>query len=240
MFYYYYPIGSLNLILIAAAVIPALFLMVRIYRADHLEKESTGLLSSLVVAGILSSLIALVEERVLSYLLANFLNYHQLAYKIILYFVVVALSEETSKYFMLFRRTWNHPEFNCIFDGVVYAVFVSLGFALWENISYVLNYGLYTAIARALTAIPGHACFGVFMGVFYSAAKRYERYGDYNSMSVCRFMAILVPVLIHGAYDFIATMETDGFNYIFIIFIILLFVFTNIMLKRVVRNDQFM
>ena len=64
MFYYYYPIGTFNIVLIAAAIIPALFLMIRIYKIDHLEKESGPLLRKLVVAGILSSLIALVEERV--------------------------------------------------------------------------------------------------------------------------------------------------------------------------------
>ncbi|MBR3266127.1 MAG: PrsW family intramembrane metalloprotease [Erysipelotrichaceae bacterium] len=240
MFYYYYPIGTFNIVLIAAAIIPALFLMIRIYKIDHLEKESGPLLRKLVVAGILSSLIALVEERVLSYLLANFVSYGSLAYNVILYFVVVAVSEESSKYLMLFRNSWNTPEFNCVFDGVVYAVFVSLGFALWENISYVLNYGIYSAFARALTAIPGHACFGVFMGVFYSAAKKYERYGDISSMSICRFMAILVPVLLHGSYDFIATMETDGFNYVFIIFVAILFIASNLVVKRVVSNDHYM
>ena len=240
MFYYYYPIGTFNIVLITAAIIPALFLMVRIYKIDHLEKESGPLLRKLVVAGILSSLIALVEERVLSYLLANFVSYDSLAYNVILYFVVVAVSEESSKYLMLFRNSWNTPEFNCVFDGVVYAVFVSLGFALWENISYVLNYGIYAAFARALTAIPGHACFGVFMGVFYSAAKKYERYGDISSMSICRFMAILVPVLLHGSYDFIATMETDGFNYVFIIFVAILFIASNLVVKRVVSNDHYM
>jgi RsiW-degrading membrane proteinase PrsW (M82 family) len=240
MFYYYYPIGTFNIVLIAAAIIPALFLTARIYKIDHLEKESGPLLRKLVVAGILSSLIALVEERVLSYLLANFVSYDSLAYNVILYFVVVAVSEESSKYLMLFRNSWNTPEFNCVFDGVVYAVFVSLGFALWENISYVLNYGIYAAFARALTAIPGHACFGVFMGVFYSAAKKYERYGDISSMSICRFMAILVPVLLHGSYDFIATMETDGFNYVFIIFVAILFIASNLVVKRVVSNDHYM
>ena len=89
-----------------------------------------------------------------------------------MYFGVVAFSEEGAKYFLLKRRTWNSAAFNCQFDGVVYAVFVSLGFALWENISYVLMYGLSTALVRAVTAVPGHACFGVFMGVWYGLAKR--------------------------------------------------------------------
>ena len=65
-----------------------------------------------------------------------------------MYFVVVAISEEGFKYVLLKKRTWKSREFNCEFDGVVYAVFVSLGFALWENIFYVLSYGFATAVAR--------------------------------------------------------------------------------------------
>ncbi len=240
MFYYFYPIGSLNIVLILAAVIPAIYMMIRVYRADRLEKESPGLLRKLVVVGILSSLIALVEERIFSYLLGLVLPYDSLLYNILLYFVVVAVSEESSKYIMLKKHTWYSPEFNCIFDGVLYAVFVSLGFALWENISYVLNYGLYAAFARALTAIPGHTCFGVYMGLFYSAAKKYERIGDTKGLGVCKIMALLVPVLLHGAYDFIATMETYDFNYIFIIYVAILFILTNILIRKVIKNDSYM
>ena len=173
MFYYLLePIMTYNFILIIAAVVPAIFLMVKVYKSDRLEKESAHLLWTLVKAGILSALLALVEERVFSYILGSFLEADTLAYNIILYFVIVAGAEESSKYIFLKRNTWKNPEFNSQYDGVVYAVFVSLGFALWENISYVLSYGFATAIVRALTAIPGHACFGVFMGVFYGIAKK--------------------------------------------------------------------
>ena len=48
--------------------------------------------------------------------------------------------------FMVFA--WRDPNFNYRFDGIVYAVFVSLGFAAFENISYVVGYGLTTAVAR--------------------------------------------------------------------------------------------
>ena len=141
MFYYLVdPQLTCNLLLIAAAVIPAIFLMVKVYQSDRLEKESRKLLWQLVKAGVFSSLIAIVEERILSYLLDEAVSQSSAAYDVLLYFVVVAVSEESSKYWMLKRHTWRSPEFNCMFDGVVYAVFVSLGFALWENISYVLTY----------------------------------------------------------------------------------------------------
>lgn len=65
MFYFLLePIMMYNWILILAAVIPAVFLMVKVYRSDRIEKESGYLLRKLVVAGIISTLLALVEEKV--------------------------------------------------------------------------------------------------------------------------------------------------------------------------------
>lgn len=159
------------------------------------------------MAGIFSTLLALVEERFGEWLLSCFVERNTLTYQIILYFGIVAFAEESSKYILLKRKTWNNYEFNCQYDGVVYAVFVSLGFALWENINYVLSYGFSTAIVRALTAIPGHACFGVFMGIFYGLAKKYYNYGHPLASKMMRVFCVIVPALLHGAYDFIASME---------------------------------
>lgn len=78
----------------------------------------------------------------------------------------------------LHARTWRNPNFNYRFDGIVYAVFVSLGFAAFENIQYVLHYGLSVALPRAIFAVPGHMSFAVFMGLFYGRAKLYEAWGD--------------------------------------------------------------
>ena len=209
-----------NPILIAAAVIPAIVLLRFVYKEDRLDKESPGLLLSLVIFGIL-------------------LPQSSTAYNVLLYFIVVALSEEGFKYLLLKKRTWYSGEFNCQFDGIVYAVFVALGFALWENISYVLMYGLGTAAVRAVTAVPGHACFGVFMGAFYGLAKRYDNFGDEYRSRRCRRLAVLVPVLLHGTYDFIATYEYDGYAWIFVAFVVLLFAAAYRMIKKPSRDDRF-
>ena len=196
MFFFY-----TNPILIAAAVIPAIFLLVHVYRADKLEKEPAPLLISLVLYGIAATFIALILERLGSALLGQFFPEDSVPYNVIMYFGVVAFSEEGAKYFLLKRRTWNSAAFNCQFDGVVYAVFVALGFALWENISYVLMYGLSTALVRAVTAVPGHACFGVFMGVWYGLAKRLHGQGRGSASKLCRVLALLLPAFLHGCYD---------------------------------------
>ena len=208
-----------RLILIVAAVVPAVYLLIRVYRADRLEKEPAGLLISLVVLGIASTALAGIAEEFGEELLLELFPEEGLAFNILLYFVVVAVSEEGFKYLLLMIRTWKSPQFNCQFDGVVYAVFVSLGFALWENISYVLYYGFGTAVARAITAVPGHACFGVFMGVWYGVAKRYDLAGFAEESRRARRMSLMIPILLHGAYDFIATMESELMGIVFLAFV---------------------
>lgn len=240
MFYFLLePILMYNWILIIAAVTPAIFLMIKVYKADRIEKESGALLRSLVVAGIIATIIALIEERIGQFILSLLVPAYSELYNIILYFVIVAFAEETSKYIMMKRKTWNNYEFNCQYDGVVYAVFVSLGFALWENINYVLSYGFSTAIVRAVTAIPGHACFGVFMGVFYGIAKKYDNFGHALLSKIFRVFAVLVPALLHGAYDYIASAQNMQNGWYFVGFVIVLFAISFALVNRMSHNDRY-
>ncbi len=228
-----------NPILIAAAVIPAVFLLVHVYRADKLEKEPAPLLISLVLYGIAATFIALLLERFGSWLLGRYFPENSTPYNVLMYFVVVAFSEEGAKYFLLKRRTWRSAAFNCQFDGVVYAVFVALGFALWENISYVLLYGLSTALVRAVTAVPGHACFGVFMGVWYGLSKRLHGQGKDGASKLCRVLALLLPAFLHGCYDYIATIESVHYGWLFAAFVAILFMIAFILVKRQSRRDRY-
>ena len=226
-------------ILIAAAVIPAIILLIRVERADRLEKESRGLLASLVLFGIASTAIASLLERIGMGILDSVFEYESTLYNILLYFGVVAFAEEGAKYVLLKRRTWRNPEFNCQFDGVVYGVFVSLGFALWENIEYVALFGLGTAAIRAVTAVPGHACFGVFMGAWYGMAKRREGAGDLAGAKRMRTRALLIPALLNGFYDFAASSESDSMNLVFFGFVIIMFITAYRLVKHVSANDTY-
>ncbi len=240
MFYFLLaPVIVFSRILIIAAIVPATILMAKVYKSDRLEKESPQLLSSLVVAGVLSTLIALVAEKIGSVILGALCEENLMIYNIILYFGIVAFAEESSKYIMMKRKTWNNREFNCQYDGVVYAVFVSLGFALWENISYVLNFGLTTAIVRAVTAIPGHACFGVFMGVFYGLSRGYAIIGKKRLSKMFRVLSVIIPAFIHGAYDYIATLGQKGSGLMFVGFIGLLFSVSFVLINKMSGNDKY-
>ena len=228
-----------NTILIAAAVIPAVFLLVMVYKMDHLDREPMRLLLGLVVMGIVSAGLSMITERAGMWILEKIFRYPTRLYFLLSYFVVVACSEEGFKYLLMKRRTWNSEAFNCQFDGIVYAVFVSLGFALWENIGYVLMYGFTTALLRAVTAIPGHACFGVFMGAWYGVAKKYDNIGYPARSSFFRKLAVLVPVLLHGAYDYIAAVEMQNNALYFIVFILIIFACAFFMVRKVSTKDHY-
>ncbi len=222
-----------------AAVIPALVLLKYVYDHDHLEKEPPQMLIRLVFLGVISTLIAIAGEWLGGTILGGLFPEDSLVYRVLMFFIVVGGSEEGAKYLVLRRRTWNDPSFNCIYDGIVYAVFVSLGFALWENIQYVFSFGLGTALIRAITAIPGHACFGVLMGFFYGLARKFENYGDAGDALTYRIRAVLVPMFIHGLYDFVATTGTAIGAIVFYAFIALLFFTCFRIIKQVSASDHY-
>ena len=127
----------MNLLMLAAAVAPAAWLMKKVYDLDTIEKEPTNLLLRLLLLGVLSTVPAIFLEWVVGSVLKAALDGTGIIFAFAQSFLGVALIEEGCKYFFLRWGAWKRPEFNCRFDGVVYAVFVSLGFALLENINYV-------------------------------------------------------------------------------------------------------
>ncbi|MBR0228379.1 MAG: PrsW family intramembrane metalloprotease [Clostridia bacterium] len=241
MYYTYRPaVYQPNIILIAAAVIPAVLLLIYVYKADRLEKEPASLLGVLLLQGIISTALAAYAERIGGRALNAVFAEESLPYQLLFNFLVVGLAEEGFKFLLLKWRTWRSPHFNCQFDGVVYAVFVSLGFALWENIDYVVMYGFGTALLRAVTAIPGHACFGVFMGAWYGLAKSHERHGHQQYAQICLRLSLICPVALHGVYDLIASSDREGTLTVFIAFIAVMFLAAYFTVKNMSRRDRFM
>ena len=226
-----------NALLIISAIVPAILLLVYVYRQDRLEKESWKLIGKLVLFGAVSTLAAQLLETAGIALLPYITQAGSDMYYLLLFFIVVGLVEEGCKYFVLRWKTWKNPEFNCRFDGVVYACAVSLGFALWENIAYVISYGFGTALVRAVTAVPGHACFGVFMGAFYGTAGAYANEGNERAAAWCRILCFVVPAILHGIYDYIAGREEGVL--IFILFVVLMFFAAARTVKKMSVADRF-
>ena len=84
-------------------------------------------------------------------------------------------------------------------DGIVYAVMVGLGFALVENIMYVLGnpeQSFDIAVLRMFTAIPLHAICGVILGYYIGLAKFSK-----NPFKLM-FIGLLFATIIHCMYNY--------------------------------------
>lgn len=199
----------MNLILLAAA--PVAIILMYVYIRDKYEKEPLGLLLKTLLAGALTTIPIMLVGSWLANFNVYFSGLQLAAYDA---FFVAAVNEEFFKFAALVYLIWRHKEFNEKFDGIVYAVFVSLGFALVENIMYVFQYGQEVAYTRAITAVPVHAIFGVTMGYYFSMAKFFEKRRTINFIT-----ALLMPVLLHGIYDFILMSQHEMYLLIFIPFL---------------------
>ena len=130
-------------ILLIAALLPPVILLFFVWKQDAIEKEPFGLLAKLFFFGCLTTFAAMILELIGERILVGIFggSYNSLIGQLLMYFIVVAWSEEGVKRFALRRTTWNHPAFDYRFDAIVYAVSVSLGFAALENIEYVFSFG---------------------------------------------------------------------------------------------------
>lgn len=182
--------------LILSAVAPIMVIIIFIYVQDKYDKEPLWLLVLNFVFGAVISVIIVTVIYLITDSMLPLNNNFSIWQQFIRAFLVVGLSEEFSKYIVVRyfaqpRRAFNEP-----FDGIIYAVMVSMGFACTENILYVLNGGYDVALIRAFTAVPAHATFGIIMGYFMGKAK------FSNNRFKLNMAGLFFAVLFHGAYDF--------------------------------------
>ena len=221
-------------VLTLLAVIPSVFLLIKVYQADKVEKEPAPLLFKLFIKGLESAFFAAVVEALLINFGLNTLVHLGLIegegsflYHAIEAFLIVAVAEEGFKYYFLKQTTWNHPAFDYRFDAVVYAVFVSLGFATIENILYVWvsqiesGTGLQLSVYRGVLSVPAHCVFAVAMGIHYGAAKYAQGHEQFDLEEAGLRKAFLVPVLMHGFFDFALMMNQPLYTGLFFVFVIL-------------------
>ena len=219
------------------ALLPAALLLYRVYKADIREKEPASLLLKLFMFGVVSTLSAMVLELLGDAVLSIFFYPEDMLYIVLENFLVVALAEELGKYIVVKKLTWNHPAFNYTFDAVVYAVFASLGFAAFENVLYLTDASVTTAVMRGILAVPGHAIDAVFMGYFFGIAKKCEVVGNEKGKKHYLRCALWIPVVMHGFYDFCLSSELPYAMIIFFIYEIVITIYAIRKVKKLAAQD---
>lgn len=218
-------------------ILPAALLMRYIYKKDRIDKEPKGLLALLFFLGAVSTIFAALIENIGEDIIDDYFYTDSIVFLAIDAFLVVALAEELGKYFVVKKFAWNNAAFNTTFDAVVYAVFASLGFATLENILYLFDGSVYTAIVRGILSVPGHAIDAVFMGNYLGIAKRCEALGDNKGKKANLRKALLMPVLTHGFYDFCLFVQSPISLLSFLIYEIIITVYTIKKVNKLSKED---
>ena len=211
-----------------------------IYKHDR-NKEPMKLLVKLFVSGVGSCFLVLFISLIMGWIFPIFnadvesLNLIELAIHV---FIGIALVEEFCKWFMSYSISFNNSEFEEVYDMIVYSVFVALGFAFFENFLYVLEGGIAVGVLRALLAVPGHACDGVFMGYYLGLAKVSALNNRNDLKKKYLLFSVLIPTIMHGIYDFCLFTGSWFLLILFFVFVIYVYVHSIKKIKKVASNGE--
>ena len=189
---------SYSLFLLAIA--PAVAIIWYILHKDKYEPEPLRYLVLAFLIGVFSVLPASFASLKMEELFSDFAGTN--VETIIYAFIVIALSEELVKFIFLRYYMFRKEVFNEPFDGIVYGVMIGMGFATFENLFYVFDGGVGTALVRMFSAVPAHAVMGVMMGYYVGKA----RFDPLQAKSWTA-KAFLIPFMAHGLYDFLLFQE---------------------------------
>ncbi|PLS02106.1 glutamic-type intramembrane protease PrsW [Neobacillus cucumis] len=194
--------------ILSAGVAPGLALLSYFYLKDEYEPEPISFVFRTFLYGVLLVFPIMFIQYVLE-------TEHLLKSNVLNAFFGSGTLEEFFKWFILFYLIYQHVEFDEPFDGIVYGVAVSLGFATVENIFYLVANGIEHAMTRALLPVSSHALFGVIMGFYLGKAKFTK-----GNKAKWILLSLVLPILLHGSYDYILiSLE----NWMMIIFPFMIF-----------------
>ena len=226
---------------ILLSILPVIILLIYIYRKDKYEKEPLKLLAKAFFFGILSAVATLIV--LLPFSVNYFYNLVSPTIYIILEsFLFAAIPEETLKFLFLFILIWRNKEFNEYMDGIVYAVFVSMGFACFENILYLYDSSTLHAITRGIFSVPGHFLNAVVMGYYFSLAK----FSNSKILTIIYLIVGLVlAIMMHGIFnsilgfkDFVVDINSLLGKLVFVLFVIFDIIIWKIAIKKIEKYQK--
>lgn len=228
-----------TIFLLILSILPVFLIGYYLYKKDK-NKEPKSLLIKLFLGGI-SSCISVIFISVILNLFPVFGNeFSDLNFieKFINVFIGVALVEELCKWLIVYGIGYNSKEFDEFYDIILYSCFVSLGFACFENILYVLEGGIYIGILRSIIAVPGHVWDALFLGEYLGFAKicNLNEKKDLERKNI--ILSILIPMLLHGIYDFCLLYENTLSVIVFFIFVVIMYIISIKKIKKTSLVDS--
>lgn len=212
---------------ILAAVAPAIILAIIMIRKDK-QSDPIGWLLAAVGLGILCGPAVLL----IGYLALPDIPTDTFSGAFLSSFINAAIPEEGLKFAALYFLVKRCKHFDEMFDGIVYAVCIGMGFAGLENVLYLFgaeDAWVSVGIARALMAVPMHYFFAIIMGTFFSLG-----WFDKKNRKVYMTAALVLPIIVHGTYDTLCF--STGLNENVSFYILIAFFFGFRYIRRYVKS----
>lgn len=212
--------------ILSAGIAPGLALLSFFYLKDRLDSEPLPVvLKTFIIGGLLVLPIMFIQYI----FIIEGVGQHPF----IRTFILSALFEEFFKWFVFLFVVYKHTAFDSHYDGIVYGVSISLGFATLENIFYLFAHGIEFAFGRAIFPVTSHALFGVILGYYMGKAKFYKL-----NARLLLSVALIVPTILHGLYDFVLATVTTNWIYIIVPFMIFMWLLALRKVKAANRHSQ--
>ena len=222
------------------AIVPIFFICLYIYHEDRYEKESISLLILLFVSGVLGSFISFfaknAEHLLLNNVFSEYISYSRdgimtiadnvsWLYNLILAVFAYSLTDIVIVTMALFSITYKNKNFNSLFDGIVYAVYIVMGFAFVEVVLFGYGKGWDLLAMKCLITLPMRMFTAAIMGYYYSKMKIYHlaskeerkihtaklsfKYGKWL------LFTIGAPWVIWGVFEFSTLMNGAVWRYLY-------------------------
>jgi len=224
--------------LLYLAILPSIIIGYSIYRSDKVEKEPITELLKAFLLGIVSAILTVFLSYLFGIIKINVTGIKTLPGLFCYAMIGISLVEEGCKWFCTYFFLHKNKNYNYLFDGIVYAAFVSLGFATVENVIYSLVGGLEAVLIRGVLTVPAHVFFAVFMGYYMSFAKVARLQEDKKNYVTFLTLSLLIPTLLHGFFDFLLLSEKGIFLVLFFFFVIFLYTISICQIRKLSSMER--
>ncbi|OLS02084.1 PrsW family intramembrane metalloprotease [Tissierella creatinophila] len=204
--------------LIIIAVVPAIISLLAIYLTDRVDKEPAKLLFLTFILGAFIVIPTIVVEEIL----VRFNIFPGIYGALFNAYIVAGLTEEYFKRLVVLKLPFKTNYFNEKLDGIIYGVFAALGFATVENIMYVAfryTNNPFIGLYRGIFSVPAHGVFGITMGYYLSLSKFHS---DKDWKIKNKKMSLIMPVILHGTFDFILMANIPSLSLFFVPYVLFL------------------
>ncbi len=250
------------------AVLPALALCAFVFFKDRIEKEPFGLLALLFGAGAASYVPStLLEKGILDVLSKSFADSmrasaegfvqftdakSEFTYLALCAFLGFSLVRICIQWAILFLLTYRNKNFNHLFDGIVYSVFVSLGFTVAENVHFLMQNDVEFLLPKLITSVPCQLFIGVMMGYFYTmghmrfAANEIEekllksntvQKDNIKTSAPWQISGIVIPFLVSGIFSLAGKASGDLLTTVYYALVFLIFGISFFAINQIASKD---